>query len=81
MNATKFCDKCVLVYNIYGRTKKCRVIDFCDPSNCDFLDPGHLDILDNNNNVNYDFFDQGKYVYPYNGAGGQPKITWSWTKC
>lgn len=81
MDRTKFCDKCVLVKNTLGQSKKCKIIDFCDPSNCDFLDPGHLDILNNNNNANYKFLDKGKYVFPYQGAGGQPVITWSWTTC
>jgi hypothetical protein len=76
-----FCDHCVEVTNSDGQSEKCRVIDFCDPKNCDFLDPGHLDVLDNNSRANYKFLDKGKNVEPYKGAGGQPVITWKWTAC
>lgn len=78
---TSFCDHCVEVTNSDGQSEKCRVIDFCDPKNCDFLDPGHLDVLDNNNRANYKFLDKGKNVVPYPGAGGQPVIRWRWTTC
>jgi len=81
MKTGTFCDKCVNMANSNGEVQKCRVIDFCDPKNCDFLDPGHLDILNNNNNAHYKFVDKGKYVTPYPGAGGQPIIKWSWTAC
>ena len=81
MNNSEYCDKCVLITNSKGASQKCRVIDFCDPKNCDFLDPGHLDILNNNANSHYKFTDQGKYVVLYQGAGGQPFITWAWTSC
>lgn len=81
MKTGEYCDHCVLISNTNGESEKCRVIDFCDPSNCDFLDPGHLDILNNNGNSHYRFTDKGKYVVPYKGAGGQPVITWSWTAC
>lgn len=76
-----FCDKCVLVFNTDGQSEKCRIIDFCDPKNCDFLDPGHLDILDNIGKAHYKFVDKGKNVVPYSGAGGQPIIRWHWTAC
>jgi len=53
-------------YHKFQRVElKCRVIDFCDKSNCDFLDPGHLDILNNNKNQNYKFVDKGRNVEPY----------------
>ena len=81
MNNSKYCDKCVEVINVNNQSEKCRVIDFCDPSNCDFLDPGHIDILDNQGNSYYKFVDKGKYVIPYKGAGGQPSVKWRWTKC
>ena len=81
MKNSEFCDKCVLITNSKGSTEKCRVIDFCDPKNCDFLDAGHLDILNNAGNAHYKFTDQGKYVEPYKGAGGQPSVQWNWTPC
>ena len=81
MKTGEYCDKCVEIFNANNQAEKCRVIDFCDPKNCDFLDPGHLDILDNANNAHYKFTDKGKYVIPYKGAGGQPVITWRWTAC
>ena len=76
-----YCDKCIMMFNSDGGFQKCRVIDFCDPKNCDFLDSGHLDILNNNNNAHYKFVDKGKYVTPYSGAGGQPVLKWHWTAC
>lgn len=81
MKDSTFCDKCVLVTNVNGESQKCRIIDFCDPANCDFLDPGHLDFLNNDNSAHYKFTDKGKYVEPYKGAGGQPIITWKYTAC
>ena len=81
MKTGTFCDKCVNVINSNGQGQKCRIIDFCDPKNCDFLDPGHLDILNNNNNANYRFVDKGDNVTPYSGAGGQPKIRWHYASC
>ena len=76
MKTGEFCGKCIEVTNVSGNTQRCTLIDFCDPSNCDFLDPGHLDFLNNNGNSAYKKIDQGKYVEPYKGAGGQPIITW-----
>jgi uncharacterized Zn-binding protein involved in type VI secretion len=81
MKTGTFCDHCVLITNSNGESEKCRVIDFCDPSNCDFLDPGHLDILNNAGNAHYKFTDKGKNVVPYKGAGELPAITWAWTSC
>jgi len=81
MSVSNFCDHCVNVINVNNEQLKCRVIDFCDPKNCDFLDPGHLDFLNNNGNAHYKFTDKGKYVVPYSGAGGQPIIKWHWTSC
>jgi len=81
MDNQKYCDHCVTVINTNGGQEKCRVIDFCDPKNCDFLDAGHLDFLDNNGRANYKFVDLGKNVVPYKGAGGQPIIEWHWTAC
>ncbi len=81
MNKSDFCDKCLLITNSKGATEKCRVIDFCDPINCDFVDAGHLSILNNAGAINYKFTDQGKYVEPYQGAGGQPFVQWNWTAC
>ncbi len=76
-----YCDKCVMMFNSENHGQKCRVIDFCDPKNCDFLDAGHLDILNNNGNSHYKFVDLGKNVVPYPGAGGQPVLKWHWTDC
>lgn len=81
MDNNKFCDKCINVVNANGQAEKCRVIDFCDPKNCDFYDSGHLDFLNNNGNANYKFTDKGTYVYPYSPQDGQPKISWHWTTC
>jgi hypothetical protein len=81
MDNSKFCDKCISVVNTNGGIEKCRVIDFCDPKNCDFYDAGHLDFLNNNGNANYRFVDKGTYVYPYSQTDGQPKISWHWTTC
>ena len=81
MDNNKFCDHCINVINTNGQSEKCRVIDFCDPSNCDFYDAGHLDFLNNNGNANYKFTDKGVYVYPYSPKDGQPKISWHWTTC
>ncbi len=81
MDGNKFCDKCITVSNVNGGTEKCRVIDFCDPSNCDYYDAGHLDFLNNNGNANYRFTDKGVYVFPYSPQDGQPKISWRWTTC
>jgi hypothetical protein len=78
---SKFCDKCISVINSNGQVEKCRVIDFCDPKDCDYYDAGHLDFLNNNGNANYKFVDKGVYVYPYSKDDGQPKITWRWTTC
>lgn len=78
---SKFCDKCVNVVNADGYTEKCRIIDFCDPNNCEYYDAGHLDFLTNNGNANFKFIDNGVYVYPYSKLEGEPKILWSWTTC
>ena len=81
MNKSDFCDMCVLITNSKGATEKCRVIDFCNPINCDFVDAGHLSILNNAGSIHYKFTDQGKYIEPYEGAGGQPFVQWNWAPC
>lgn len=81
MENSKFCDKCVNVVNGYGKSIKCRIIDFCDPKDCDFYDPGHLDVLTNNGGANYRYIDTDKTVTPIPSQGPQPKTTWSYTSC
>ena len=81
MDASKFCNKCVNIINGNGQGIKCRIIDFCDPSNCHFYDAGHLDVLYNNGGSNYRFLDVGKYVLPIPKEGKQPAVNWSYVSC
>lgn len=53
MDDDKFCDRCIQVSSGDSYSIKCKVIDFCDPKDCDYLDPGHIDFLNNNKNKAY----------------------------
>eukprot|EP00727_Mastigamoeba_balamuthi_P008310 m51a1_g4100 hypothetical protein (380) ;mRNA; r:83519-85831 len=74
MDNSKYCDRCVAIQGADGVVyQPVRVIDFCDPSNCDYLKKEHLDVLDNNGNKLYKKLDQGK-----NNKDGLPIIKWWW---
>eukprot|EP00727_Mastigamoeba_balamuthi_P008313 m51a1_g4103 hypothetical protein (164) ;mRNA; r:102808-103461 len=74
MDNSKYCDRCVAIQRADGVVyQPVRVIDFCDPSNCDYLKKEHLDVLDNNGNKLYNKLDQGVY-----NNDGLPIIKWWW---
>lgn len=77
----EWCNKCVQIVNSQGQSEVCKVIDYCDPSNCDFRDPGHLDILANDGKSHYKFVDKGTNVTPCKEQGAQPAIRWAWVNC
>lgn len=80
MDKSKYCNRCIEVTSSKGSKLKCRIVDFCDPKNCDYKDPVHLDILTNPS------FKDGEGNYKKvetnsKGKNGTPAITWRWTNC